>query len=1482
MKRLWLILSMLAMYIGATGALGQSFSITPTSFDNSLPQAGREFYVDKSSNQRPSLIGQYHSFTITNTSAVAAPNVIVRLTNVSGTITRPANEDGEVSLGTIPAGQSRTAFFLMESPGTATTGIGNFTIEVYHSGNGTPTQTTNYSLTLRDEQNANPNRVLSVVTGPVPPVLGGIVTMTVTGQTGTINSTGVLVFTPASFAGWPASAFEMVSSQLNFPGATLTDRLYQSYTNKTPYEGDYTAVYRFRAVRTTTLDAAVSPVGYIQSGANLRKHTDTGNFASLPPVTPTENRLVLTKAVSATSLPGAATVTYTLTLTNSSTVEILLDRIVDVLPNSPAAVTYVSNTSQYNSVGIPNPTISGQTLTWSGPFSIPANSSRTLTFQANIPGTAGTYTNTAYGQLGPDNIQIDTTLLTTDDSKATASTTVSPPSITLSKTGPATAYVGDTVTYSFTVTNTSSGGPNLLLESISDNRLGNLLTLANANGCGSLAPLASCTFNVNYSVTATPDPLTNTVSATYSPSGFPAIDLTPSANHTLDVYIPDLIIGKSDGGQDFVRGSTGTYTFTVTNNTTGTNPTRGTLTVTDTLPAGLTVNGGSAGPVALGGANAANWSCTSNNLAPQTITCTSSTVLAAGASSVFSIAVNVAESTANSVTNTANISGGGETNTGNNSGSDTTNVVSRADVSLSKTVDFSTRRANLDVVFTLTVTNNGPSQTTGVTVTDTLPAGFRLVSTSSSQGSVSNSTAININPAVGPGTVTTLSWTVGTLASGGSATLQITAVVNASGPYTNTAQVTASSATDPDSTPNNGVTSEDDYASAAVTPTFGGVSWNYENGSRGDGEPSCFAYSDFAIGGLLADGVTSTGRNQVNPPISGLLHVVSGQLTTANKYVESPWLTFSATGFISFKHKINGLTSNAYLDVTLYTPSDNLSLLPNSVPNPTAGPTPIYTYTYSSGNGDPNTVRTVLIPITQTGLYKVRIRAGGNAGSDRVAVDDVVIDGVQTTGPNCGLPGVTVSGRVYSDLQPNNALDSGEDWSGAPAVFVNLVQGSSVVQSATVNTAAGTFSFSNVPPGNYNLVVTSSNSLIAAAAPSGWVFVNPSSGSLSLTVASSNVVNQDFGLWRGSRFNGTVFRDDGLSSGTANDAIQNGGELGIQGVGVSASDGVNTVSTTTDSSGNYTLYAPHTFGSSVTVSHNQNPATGTNIAGALVQLATVYNDPAARSRTVAFSSGQLFNGYNFGLVRPTNFRPNNAGSTTSPGSITYSHLFEPGTLGNVTLSVAGGLFTYQLRRDVNCDGDYSDLGEGFTPFPIGFVVDATWPRSGGVLQSCAMELLVNVPSGVAQGTVDVVTINGPLTWANNAPIIDARLVRDTTTIGNGGSLLLVKSVRNITLGGPFGPTSSGQPGHVLEYCIAYQNIGTEPITQFVMQDPVPFFTSYVPGTIVLNGNPQTDAVDGDVSQIQAGTIGANIYLLPGFDPLNPGSGGNLCYRAQIR
>jgi uncharacterized repeat protein (TIGR01451 family) len=107
------------------------------------------------------------------------------------------------------------------------------------------------------------------------------------------------------------------------------------------------------------------------------------------------------------------------------------------------------------------------------------------------------------------------------------------------------------------------------------------------------------------------------------------------------------------------------------------------------------------------------------------------------------------------------------------------------DLSLTKTANPSSVPPSGEATFLITVTNSGPQTATGVEVTDPLPGfGFTLQETDTSQGSYSNGTG---------------RWTVGDLAPGQSATLEITGLFHID--QTNTATITGG--LDEDTNPNN-------------------------------------------------------------------------------------------------------------------------------------------------------------------------------------------------------------------------------------------------------------------------------------------------------------------------------------------------------------------------------------------------------------------------------------------------------------------------------------------------------------------------------------------------------------------------------------------------------------------------------------------------------------------------------------------------------
>jgi uncharacterized repeat protein (TIGR01451 family) len=241
--------------------------------------------------------------------------------------------------------------------------------------------------------------------------------------------------------------------------------------------------------------------------------------------------------------------------------------------------------------------------------------------------------------------------------------------LTLSNAG-----VSDAVTVSFTDTvpaNTTfvsvnqTSGPAFSCTTPPPGGTGNV-------GCSraTLPAGVSATFDlvvrVNSNVT-TDSTITNSVTVT-STTPDPNTENNNDETTTSVIGIPDLTISKTHSG-NFTAGQTGSYTITVSN--IGGGATTGVVTVTDTVPVGLTPTG----PTGLHN----GWNCSING---QTLTCSRVDVLPGGQSyPSITLTVQVINPAPLSVTNTATVSGGGDANPNNNSASDPTNINCTADIS---------------------------------------------------------------------------------------------------------------------------------------------------------------------------------------------------------------------------------------------------------------------------------------------------------------------------------------------------------------------------------------------------------------------------------------------------------------------------------------------------------------------------------------------------------------------------------------------------------------------------------------------------------------------------------------------------------------------------------------------------------------------------------------------------------------------------------
>jgi uncharacterized repeat protein (TIGR01451 family) len=193
---------------------------------------------------------------------------------------------------------------------------------------------------------------------------------------------------------------------------------------------------------------------------------------------------------------------------------------------------------------------------------------------------------------------------------------------------------------------------------------------------------------------------------------------TPPA--TTPVQVPDLAIRKTHLS-DFAAGRTTTFRLTVSN--VGPVPSRGTVTVSDTLKPQFAFAGAVSAP---------GWQCATSG---RTLSCARGDSLAAGAAyPAIEFAVRVDPDTDDEeLFNTARVDGGGDGNELNNEATDS-GKLRRPDLAVDKVADRQIVQAGGRATFTIRVANIGTSEATNVRLTDVLPAGLTLLGITTSQG----------------------------------------------------------------------------------------------------------------------------------------------------------------------------------------------------------------------------------------------------------------------------------------------------------------------------------------------------------------------------------------------------------------------------------------------------------------------------------------------------------------------------------------------------------------------------------------------------------------------------------------------------------------------------------------------------------------------------------------------------------------------------
>ena len=515
----------------------------------------------------------------------------------------------------------------------------------------------------------------------------------------------------------------------------------------------------------------------------------------------------------ASAVPGTTT-TYTIGVSNSGPNDVAGLGVNDT---PPAGMTFTSWTCTATAGSV-------CPASGSGPIaaSVTVLNGGSITFTAIAAiasGATGSITNTASLTI-PGSV-IDTNPVTS----ASDTDTLTPQAdLAITKTdGVTTAVPGTSTTYTIVASN---NGPSDALGATVTDTLPAAISSATwtcAASAGSGCPASgsgNITASVNllaggsatFTLVATISQgavgnLVNTATVT-APGGVTDPNLANNSATDTDTLTPlaDLGITKSDGVTSVNAGGTTTYTIVVSN--VGPSAANGAV-FTDPAVANLSVTSVTCGSASGGAACPAPASTTIALMQGAGIVIPT---LPAGGSVTFMVNTTVAGNATGTIANTANVAappGVTDPNLSNNSATDTNTVTLVADLAISKTDGVTSAVPGSSTTYTIVVSNNGPSNVTGASVSDVLPAAIASDTfTAVGSGGASGFTASgggNINDTVN-------------LPVGGTITYTLHANISSSatGNLVNTATVTApGGVTDPNLANNNAT--DTDTLTAQVT-----------------------------------------------------------------------------------------------------------------------------------------------------------------------------------------------------------------------------------------------------------------------------------------------------------------------------------------------------------------------------------------------------------------------------------------------------------------------------------------------------------------------------------------------------------------------------------------------------------------------------------------------------------------------------------------
>ncbi|NVN90475.1 MAG: DUF11 domain-containing protein [Desulfuromonadales bacterium] len=438
--------------------------------------------------------------------------------------------------------------------------------------------------------------------------------------------------------------------------------------------------------------------------------------------------------------------------------------------------------------------------------------------------------------------------------------------------------------------------------------------------------------------------------------------------------------------------------------------------------------------------------------------------------------------------------------------------------------------------------------------------------------------------------------------------------------------------------------------------------------------------------------------------------------------------------------------------------------------------------------------------------------------------------GVVTTSNAGTAPAVTatlrvgagITGFVYNDVNHNASMDGAETGTGIPQMYVKIATRSGVLctnpalSAAMVDLTSGAYSILGVGAGDYCLILDDNSTLsdVSPTYPSGWLGSEFSTGVRPVTVSTAGLAPQNFGLYYGNSVTGKVFSDIGAGGGIANDGKLNGTEAGLPAVTIRLTNGSGDVvydATTTDSSGNFMLHIPGSIVYGTTLKIVETNSSGFVSTGAEVGTCGIY-DRAADSASLTFQSGTTYSGLFFADVPENRFLTDNTISAL-PGSVVFHpHSFTAGSAGSVSFATAAVASPTVPGWGEVLYRDTNCNGR----FDSG-EQQITSPLTLVANEQLCIMLKEFVPASAPMNSSNLVTLTATFDYTNASPALSRQYTRtDNTLVGTPTSagLALTKAVDQTT----------ALPGSNLIYTITYANNSSGPLNNIVIHDSVPAYT----------------------------------------------------------